>query len=340
METNNQRRCDVVMPILMRDWPAAQINLPYVFRNLPVKLVVVVSSRQLEPLLPRDPRLAFVCEDELLPGLTLQAVKDVMYRRVYSTHRSGWLFQQFLKLGYARLCGDEAYITWDADTIPVRPIAFENEEGQLLFTLKEEYNAPYFETMENLLGLKKAVKESFIAENMIFDTALVNRMLEEIEANTRLPGESFWEKILWAIPEESLQKSGFSEFETFGTYAVTRAPERYALRHLATLRSGKNILGASPTPAMLDWAAESYDTVSMEKFSESTPLRFLAASRRYRQNHTAAQLEAYKNRFHVIPAVYRWASHLWPNFKIWGGKYKRRLRARLKQKRNLDKGEL
>ena len=55
--------CDVVMPILMRDWPAAQINLPYVFRNLPAKRVVVVSSRQLEPLLPKDPRISFVCED-------------------------------------------------------------------------------------------------------------------------------------------------------------------------------------------------------------------------------------------------------------------------------------
>ena len=325
--------CDVVMPILMRDWPAAQINLPYVFRNLPAKRVVVVSSRQLEPLLPKDPRISFVCEDELLPGLNLQAVKDIMYRRVYSTHRSGWLFQQFLKLGYARICPDETYITWDADTIPVRPIPFENEEGQLLFTLKEEYNAPYFETMENLLGLKKAVKESFIAENMIFDTALVKEMLAEMEANDRLPGEAFWEKILWAIPEQSLQKSGFSEFETFGTYAVTRAPGRYALRRLDTLRSGKNILGERPTQAMLDWAAKSYDTISMEKFSVSTPLRYLAASKRYQKTHTASQLEAYKNSFHVIPKVYNWATHLWPNFKIWGGKYKRRLRAAMEHKR-------
>ena len=325
--------CDVVMPILMRDWPAAQINLPYVFRNLPAKRVVVVSSRQLEPLLPKDPRLSFVCEDDLLPGLTLQAVKDIMQERTYSTHRSGWLFQQFLKLGYARLCEDPAYITWDADTVPVRPVSFENEKGQLLFTLKEEYNPPYFETMENLLGLKKAVKESFIAENMIFDTALVKQMLEEMEANDRLSGKSFWEKILWAIPEESLQKSGFSEFETFGTYAVTRAPGRYELRRLATLRSGKNILGERPTPAMLDWAAESYDTISMEKFSVSTPLRFLAASERYRKNHTAMQLEEYKNQFRIIPAVYGWATHLWPNFKIWGGKCKRAWKQRFQNRR-------
>ena len=329
-------QCDVVMPILMRDWPAAQINLPYVFRNLPASRVVVISSRQLEPLLPKENRLSFICEDELLPGLTLQAVKDLMIRRVGSAHRSGWLFQQFLKLGYARLCQDTAYITWDADTIPVRPVAFENGQGQLLFTLKEEYNPPYFETMEKLLGLKKAVPESFIAENMIFDTALVRQMLSEIEANDHLPGQSFWEKILWAIPQESLQKSGFSEFETFGTYAVTRAPGRYALRRLQTLRSGKNILGEKPTEDMLRWAAKSYDTISMEKFSVSTPLRFLAASEKYRNTHTAAQLEAYKKRFHRIPAVYGWLTHLWPNFKIWGGKYKRKWKQTLQSRKRRE----
>ena len=92
----------------------------------------------------------------------------------------------------------------------------------------------------------------------------------------------------------------------------------------------------SPAPVLdelLDWAAESYDTISMEKFSVSTPLRFLAASERYRKNHTAMQLEEYKNQFRIIPAVYGWATHLWPNFKIWGGKYKRAWKQRFQNRR-------
>ena len=31
---------DVVMPILKRDWPAAQVNLPFVFKNLPIRRLV------------------------------------------------------------------------------------------------------------------------------------------------------------------------------------------------------------------------------------------------------------------------------------------------------------
>ena len=168
---------------------------------------------------------------------------------------------------------------------------------------------------------------------MIFDTQLACQMLDEIEANDRLPGTAFWEKILAAVPLDALKGSGFSEFETYGTWAMTRCPGRYEVRPLHGLRSGKNILGQAPDAETLEWVGQSYDTVAMEKFSASTPLRHLAASGRYRAGHTAVQLNALKERFHVIPAVYGWGRGLWPRFKIWGGKYKRMLRAKQTNKK-------
>ena len=196
---------DVVMPILKRDWPAAQVNLPFVFKNLPIRRLVVLSGADLEPLLPRDERIVFVNENELMEGLTLASVKKAMYARIYTDKRAGWYFQQFLKLGYARVCTEKAYIVWDADTVPVRPISFQNEQGQYLFNVRPEYNKPYFDTMKTLLGLEKCQEDSFIAEHMIFDTQLACRMLDEIEANDRLPGTAFWEKILAAVPLDALK---------------------------------------------------------------------------------------------------------------------------------------
>lgn len=317
---------DVVMPVLKRDWPAAERGLAYVLQNLPLARLVVLSAPDILPLLPKDGRVVFVDENTLCPGLTLAAVKKNIYRRIYTDKRAGWYFQQFLKLAYARVCADEAYITWDADTIPLRPIPYKNEAGQYLFTLKEEYHPPYFDTIHTLLGLKKQLPESFIAENMIFDAALVREMLCEIEANTELEGEAFWQKILFAIAPGQLAGSAFSEFETFGTYVTARHPGRYAARRLATLRSGKNILGAAPTPEMLLWAGKSYDTISIEKFSAVTPLVLLSRSPAYRAKHTAAQLQAHKQQYRLIPAVYGWGRSLWPRFRAWGGKYKRMLR--------------
>ena len=135
------------------------------------------------------------------------------------------------------------------------------------------------------------------------------------------------------MPLDALKGSGFSEFETYGTWAMTRCPGRYEVRPLHGLRSGKNILGQAPDDETLEWVGQSYDTVAMEKFSASTPLRHLAASGRYRAGHTAVQLNALKERFHVIPAVYGWGRGLWPRFKIWGGKYKRMLRAKQTNKK-------
>ncbi len=320
---------DVVMPILKRDWAAAQANLPFVFKNLPVRRLVVVSAPDIQELLPKDERIVFVNENELVPGLTLKAVKELMYSRIYTDKRAGWYFQQFIKLGYAQICDQDAYVVWDADTVPVRPVRFCNEQGQYLFTLRQEFNPPYFNTLRTLLGLEKAEQESFIVENMIFDTALMRELLAKIEANDKLDGTVFWQKILYAVSPEDLKGSGFSEFETYGTYVTTLHPGRYATRHLETLRSGKNILGGQPEACILEWAGESYDLVSMEKFSASTPLVHLAQSEKYRAKHTARQLDELKNRFHVIPAVYCWFTRLWPRFKIWGGKYKRKLRAAL-----------
>lgn len=322
----NAQKYDVVMPVLKRDWPAAARGLPLVLQNLPLRRLVVVSRPDILPLLPKDERIVFQDENALFPGLTLAAVKETIYRRIYTDKRAGWYFQQFLKLAYARVCVDEAYITWDADTIPLRPIPYQNEAGQYLFTLKQEYNPPYFDTIRTLFGIEKQLPESFIAENMIFDTALVRQMLGEIEANAALPGGAFWEKILYAIAPGQLAGTAFSEFETFGSYVTARHPGRYATRRLETLRSGKNILGAAPTPEMLAWAGQSYDTVSIEKFSASTPLVLLAKSPAYRKKHTAAGLEKHKQGYKVIPAVYGWGRSLWPRFKVWGGRYKRMLR--------------
>lgn len=321
-----QKTYDVVMPILKRDWPAAERGLEFVLQNLPLARLVVLSAPDILPLLPKDGRVVFMDENTLCPGLTLAAVKELVYRRIYTDKRAGWYFQQFLKLAYARVCTGEAYITWDADTIPLRPIPYQNEAGQYLFTIKDEYHPPYFDTLAALLGLQKQIPESFIAENMIFDTALVKEMLCEIEANGALEGSAFWEKILFAIAPGQLAGSAFSEFETFGSYVLARHPGRYALRRLATLRSGKNILGAAPSRQMLLWAGKSYDTVSIEKFNASTPLVLLAKSEAYRANHTAAGLEAHKQRYKLIPAVYGWGRSLWPRFRVWGGRYKRMLR--------------
>ena len=46
----------------------------------------------------------------------------------------------------------------------------------------------------------------------------MKNLIDQIEANTKLSGQTFWEKILMAIDGRNIHLSGFSEYELYGTY--------------------------------------------------------------------------------------------------------------------------
>ena len=75
---------------------------------------------------------------------------------------------------------------------------------------------------------------------------------------------SFWQNILNAIDLKDLSGSGFSEFETYGTYLLNHYINLFVERPLITLRSGystyKRILN------MDDLKMLPYDTISFENW--------------------------------------------------------------------------
>ena len=64
-------------------------------------------------------------------------------------------------------CKCDYYLSWDADTIPLRRLSFFRDEHPL-FSQKQERHIPYFETLFNLLHLKPFNDFSFITEHMVF----------------------------------------------------------------------------------------------------------------------------------------------------------------------------
>ena len=64
----------------------------------------------------------------------------------------------------------------------------------------------------------------------------MKEMIETIESNENIKGTTFWEKILNSIRLEHIQENSFSEFETYGTYMMTKHPDVYAYRKLAFIQ--------------------------------------------------------------------------------------------------------
>jgi hypothetical protein len=157
-------------------------------------------------------------EQALFPFLKLDEIKQRM--PPHRQARAGWYYQQLLKI--AALihfpCDDEALLAlWDADTVPLREVDFLDADGRVSYFTGTEHHKPYFGTVERLLGLTKRVDYSFIAQCFPVRKKWIIEFIKEIS----LRSEKLWfEAILESADFNN--NSGFSEYETIGTFLTHR----------------------------------------------------------------------------------------------------------------------
>lgn len=256
----------VVMPIVYADVSLAKLNIAYIFRYLKPNKIVIMGEKSLERYF-RSYNVEFIDEDMVCRGMTLRGIKRLLTKKADDSQRAGWYFQQFLKMSYANICEEDYYLVWDADTIPLREITFFNGKTPYL-DLKKEFNKNYFATLERLLALKKTIRKSFICEHMLINKYIMLELIGEIEAKHKV---KYYEAVINCIDKEAVNQSGFSEFETYGTFVVNKHKGAYALRNnKKSLRHGKRYL-LDPTADNLKWAAKSYSMISFEKSDTISP---------------------------------------------------------------------
>ena len=88
--------------------------------------------------------IRLIDENSLLQGLSLNSVREyIKSQGATNPKRTGWYLQQLLKYAFAQTkYAQEYYLTWDADTLLLKPIEF-FKDGHPLFTKKTEYHEPY-----------------------------------------------------------------------------------------------------------------------------------------------------------------------------------------------------
>jgi hypothetical protein len=102
-----------------------------------------------------------------------------------------------------------------------------------------EFNRPYFEQIQRLLGIGKVRDESFIVPAFPIPKLWLTELLSEIER--KHPG-SEWHEALISTIDFSLG-SGFSEFEMMGTWVASRHAEEWIGTSLAWERGGQSRFG-------------------------------------------------------------------------------------------------
>ena len=270
---NAENKYDIVVPICEKDIDVFFHGIKWLYEFLPVKKIVLIGNNSVKGKIPDRYKdlIEYIDEDSIIPYDDVKAVmKEVSGNDPDSIKRTGWYLQQFLKMKYADICTDEYYIVWDADTYSIRKTDF-FDKNHPIFDVRQEYHENVFNTMRRILPeLSKIKPFSFIAEHMLISCKIMKEMINEIEQNECVGKQRdlFYKKILWAIDKNMLAQGGFSEFETYGTYCVTKYPDLYVTREWNSLRHAAHYFDRDKfSDYEVRWLNKSYDAVSFELWS-------------------------------------------------------------------------
>ncbi len=177
----------------------------------------------------------FVDENEAL-GVSLPEVEERLARHGFP--RSGWIYQQLLKLGCDQHLKTDHALILDADTLLLRPRVF--FDGATLFQdLSHERNHLYRKAHRMLMGTRIRCPFSFVCHHMFLEKRILQSLRQTIEDRT---AQSWWEAILaladpalWTETElRSLPFNFFSEYETYANFSLPfyqKVRFRYFMNH-------------------------------------------------------------------------------------------------------------
>lgn len=263
------KKFDVLVPIIKEDLQVFLHILPFWQRYLPIRNIVFVGPKSVKSEVDNFGILncEYIDEDAIIKFSELRnIIENYTQNNDAAIKRTGWYLQQFIKMQYAFLCKEEYYLIWDADTMPLHDIEM-LEENTPIFHMKDEYNQPYFDTMRRLLGenISKNPK-SFISEHMLINCKAMKELINCIDSREDISGGVWYEKVIRSIDISEIMYSGFSEFETYGTYVTTYHPQLYRCREWKSERRGHLFFEIENMDwADASWLGKQLDALSFEK---------------------------------------------------------------------------
>lgn len=285
-------KIDLVSVTLPKDLDKLLNNSNWLKKFLPISKIIVIGPEEIQNKLPQDRVFTFINENHYSD---FNRIKELICQRTGKiSGRTGWYVQQFIKMAYSISCEQEYYLIWDSDTIPVKPVAM-FLGNKPYFDCKTEYHRPYFDTLKKLFpGLDKNNNMSFISEHMLVKTEYMKALIHDIEMNEDIPGENFQEKIIYSIAPEEISGSGFSEFETYGTYVTAKYPDQYVMREWHSMRDGGCFFDETLSDEDVNWLRRYYDAVSLEKWSERSIFAKVVQTHLYKRLFSPKSLEYLK----------------------------------------------
>lgn len=248
-------KIDVVIPAIDKDLGTLPYAIDGVRKHVahPIGRIYVIApgSAAIRALCKRK-GCTFVHEGTVLP----LRKSNIVYRSA-RWERSGWLYQQLLKLGSSKVARQRRFLVLDADTVLIRAHRF-RENGKDVFYCRRWSQPEYFVTYRKLMGRNASRPRSFVTHYMMFDKTKLGPLKRRIEARH---GKPWYKAIIGSINRR--KQFGFSEYETYGNFAYSRAPGGVRLK--SALNTSLHTSPGSLSAAALRKLARRYRSISFHK---------------------------------------------------------------------------
>jgi len=204
---------DVIIPTIDKDFTILKnvINSIKTQIRHPINNIFIISpySPQIVEI-TNDLSCIFVNENSVLKNTT----KESIVYNVEGLNRSGWLFQQLLKLSGDNISTQEHFLIIDSDTVLTKPVVFIHND-KVIFNHSEENHQPYYDVYKKIFGFSVKSSLSFVSHYMLFSKSYLREMKNLIEIRNK----DDWENVI-LNNVDYLNVSGFSEYETYGNFML------------------------------------------------------------------------------------------------------------------------
>ena len=224
---------DIVIPVIDKDIDILPLCLEGLRRNcnnIIDNIYLVAPAHKAIIDFAEQNNLVFVDEDSIL-GYSAKAIN---YTDRFGKNRSGWVFQQLLKLS-GNVGHNRYYVTVDADHILMKPHTFVTDKGESVFYMSKEYYYPYYVTQKALTGQFPFQNLSYIAHKMVFDKEYLHTLHQTLE----LGKDMSWDRVIVDTLKHTPMGS-FSEFELYGHLYPSNNKKRVLWRQ-KELSKGSNL---------------------------------------------------------------------------------------------------
>lgn len=211
-----------------------------------------------------DRKIEVISEKNLPSAFYLQLKKSVELAN--NSSRFNWYYQQFIKIESLIEIASNNLIIWDADCVPVKNLNFFTADGLPKYIMSDEFHADYFFSLEKLLGLKKLNSKSYIAPGFPITKKWVNEFVDEVEKYNH--GQKWHQAIISTT--DFTKASGFSEFETLGTWVEANHKNEIKVFNCNWERFGQSKIGYAKNLEFSDVAnfakSKNLDVISFENW--------------------------------------------------------------------------